>query len=89
MAAHEHGVAVLVCCETYKFTERVLLDAICYNELGDPDALLQAADADQGGASLSDWRERPRLKLLNHHKPLIHTLHFEKRNIRLLSKIRR
>jgi len=49
-------------------------------ELGDPDALLQAADADQGGASLSDWRERPRLKLLNHHKPLIHTLHFEKRN---------
>ncbi|EOD24539.1 hypothetical protein EMIHUDRAFT_100973 [Emiliania huxleyi CCMP1516] len=65
MAAHEHGVAVLVCCETYKFTERVLLDAICYNELGDPDALLQAADADQGGASLSDWRERPRLKLLN------------------------
>ena len=40
MAAHEHGVPVLVCCETYKFTERVLLDSICYNELGNPDQLL-------------------------------------------------
>ena len=24
------GVPVLVCCETYKFTDRVLLDAICW-----------------------------------------------------------
>ena len=34
MTAHQHGIPVLVCCETYKFTERVLLDSICYNELG-------------------------------------------------------
>ena len=33
-----------VCCETYKFTERVLLDAICYNELGDPDDLVGAVE---------------------------------------------
>jgi len=59
MLAHERGVPVLVCCETYKFTERVLLDAICYNELSDPDDLV-AADG-----PVSEWRDMPRLKLLN------------------------
>ena len=56
---HERGVPVLVCCETYKFTERVLLDAICYNELGDPDDL---APPD---GPIGEWRDMPRLKLLN------------------------
>lgn len=50
-----------VCCETYKFTERVLLDAICYNELGDPDDLV-GADTD---GPIADWRDMPQLKLLN------------------------
>ena len=59
MLAHERGVPVLVCCETYKFAERVLLDAICYNELGDPDDL---ATPD---GPISEWRDMPRLKLLN------------------------
>ncbi len=31
---------VLFCCETYKFTEKVSLDSICTNELGDPDMLV-------------------------------------------------
>lgn len=48
-----------VCCETYKFTERVLLDAICYNELGDPDDLVGA------DGPVADWRDMPQLKLLN------------------------
>ncbi|GLU10819.1 hypothetical protein SLE2022_276000 [Rubroshorea leprosula] len=39
MAAHAFGVPVLVCCEAYKFHERVQLDSICFNELGDPDAI--------------------------------------------------
>ncbi|XP_050226398.1 uncharacterized protein LOC126676274 [Mercurialis annua] len=39
MVAHAFGVPVLVCCEAYKFHERVQLDSICSNELGDPDAL--------------------------------------------------
>jgi translation initiation factor eIF-2B subunit delta len=30
---------VLVCCEAFKFHERVQLDSITHNELGDPDAL--------------------------------------------------
>ena len=73
MAAHEHGVPVLVCCETYKFTERVLLDAICYNELGNPEELVpavvsgsrQTTNSGTTPSVLSDWRETPRLKLLN------------------------
>ncbi|KAM7278549.1 hypothetical protein ACFE04_005683 [Oxalis oulophora] len=39
MVAHEFRVPVLVCCEAYKFDERVQLDSICSNELGDPDAI--------------------------------------------------
>lgn len=88
MLAHEHGVPVLVCCETYKFAERVLLDSICYNELGDPDDLVPREhehdtskvlrDVRAGvhveprssvrvscGMQVADWRDMPRLKLLN------------------------
>ncbi|XP_043720088.1 translation initiation factor eIF-2B subunit delta-like isoform X2 [Telopea speciosissima] len=39
MVAHAFHVPVLVCCEAYKFHERVQLDSICFNELGDPDAI--------------------------------------------------
>ncbi|XP_038679842.1 probable translation initiation factor eIF-2B subunit delta [Tripterygium wilfordii] len=39
MVAHAFHVPVLICCEAYKFHERVLLDSICSNELGDPDAI--------------------------------------------------
>ncbi|KAK8686655.1 hypothetical protein V6N13_125678 [Hibiscus sabdariffa] len=39
MVAHAFHVPVLVCCEAYKFHERVQLDSICFNELGDPDAV--------------------------------------------------
>lgn len=123
MLAHEHGVPALVCCETYKFAERVLLDSICFNELGgslaptahrpspptplwlwswfgdllptppilaDPDELIPQAQrpgtagrpvggtntspaanaASAGGTAgsggcIADWRDIPRLKLLN------------------------
>lgn len=34
MVAHAFQVPVLVCCEAYKFHERVQLDSICSNELG-------------------------------------------------------
>ncbi|XP_021296697.1 translation initiation factor eIF-2B subunit delta isoform X1 [Herrania umbratica] len=39
MVAHALHVPVLVCCEAYKFHERVQLDSICSNELGNPDAI--------------------------------------------------
>uniref|UniRef100_J3NF26 Translation initiation factor eIF2B subunit delta n=1 Tax=Oryza brachyantha TaxID=4533 RepID=J3NF26_ORYBR len=39
MVAHAFGVPVLVFCEAYKFPERVQLDSICSNELGNPDVI--------------------------------------------------
>ncbi|KAJ6371098.1 hypothetical protein OIU77_001580 [Salix suchowensis] len=39
MVAHAFRVPVLVCCEAYKFHERVQLDSLCSNELGDPDVI--------------------------------------------------
>ncbi|XP_042519952.1 translation initiation factor eIF-2B subunit delta-like isoform X2 [Macadamia integrifolia] len=39
MVAHAFHIPVLVCCEAYKFHERVQLDSICFNELGDPDVI--------------------------------------------------
>ncbi|GBG62944.1 hypothetical protein CBR_g34315 [Chara braunii] len=46
MVAHASNVPVFICCETYKFHERALLDSFCYNELGDPSLL-----AKPGGGS--------------------------------------
>jgi translation initiation factor eIF-2B subunit delta len=34
MMAHAYHVPFIVCCETYKFTERVQLESISFNELG-------------------------------------------------------
>jgi translation initiation factor eIF-2B subunit delta len=66
MMAHMNNVPVLVCCETYKFHERVQLDSIGFNELGDPDELIpNEQDATTSGSSLADWRDLPNLKLLH------------------------
>eukprot|EP01027_Heterolobosea_sp_BB2_P016451 GEZU01023434.1.p1 GENE.GEZU01023434.1~~GEZU01023434.1.p1 ORF type:complete len:516 (+),score=156.75 GEZU01023434.1:395-1942(+) len=59
MVASNYNKPVLVLCETYKFSERVQLDAICANELGDPDAHITS------NKKLADWRSIPSLKLLN------------------------
>ena len=34
LVAKSHNVPVLVCCETYKFSERVQTDSFVFNELG-------------------------------------------------------
>jgi translation initiation factor eIF-2B subunit delta len=39
LIAKTHNVPVLVCCETYKFCERVQTDSFVSNELGDPNDL--------------------------------------------------
>merc|ERR1719229_1330073 len=63
LVAKAHNIPVMVCCETYKFTERVQTDSFVFNELGDPDDLV-----DTGSASytpLEDWRDLSSLNLLN------------------------
>ncbi len=39
MLAKEHRVPVVACVETYKFGERVVLDGVANNELGDPEMM--------------------------------------------------
>ena len=56
---------VVVCCETYKFCERVQLDSICFNELGDPDLMIEVGQGAVRRDALGDWRDIPSLKLLN------------------------
>lgn len=41
LVAKHYKIPVMVCCETYKFSERVQIDSICNNELGDFDALVR------------------------------------------------
>ncbi|CAN0553643.1 unnamed protein product, partial [Ectocarpus sp. 8 AP-2014] len=43
MMARSHNLPIMFCCETYKFCERVQLDSIVYNELGQPDDLISDA----------------------------------------------
>jgi len=63
MVAHAYGVPVMICCETYKFHERVQLDSITSNELGDPDALVKVAG--RNDSALEGWAENDHLQLLN------------------------
>uniref|UniRef100_A0A804P9L1 Translation initiation factor eIF2B subunit delta n=1 Tax=Zea mays TaxID=4577 RepID=A0A804P9L1_MAIZE len=63
MVAHAFGVPVLVCCEAYKFHERVQLDSICANELGDPDVILKIPGKAED--HLKNWADSANLQLLN------------------------
>ncbi|KAG2430459.1 hypothetical protein HXX76_009982 [Chlamydomonas incerta] len=64
MMAHAHNKPVMICCETHKFNERVQLDSITHNELGDPEALAAVPGKPEMNA-LEGWRDNPRLRLLN------------------------
>lgn len=63
MIAKASNVPVLVCCETYKFCERVQTDAFILNELGDPDSLVNFQSSKPG--ILAEWRDKKSLYLLN------------------------
>ncbi|XP_045495270.1 translation initiation factor eIF-2B subunit delta [Colias croceus] len=62
LVARAHNAPVLVACETHKFSDRVQTDAFVYNEIGDPDALIDKSD---DNSPLKDWRTNPNLTLLN------------------------
>ena len=64
LVAKRSNVPVLVCCETYKFCDRVQTDAFVFNELGDPDDLIPDQHA-TGSETLHNWRELDSLNLLN------------------------
>nr|XP_010941217.1 translation initiation factor eIF-2B subunit delta [Elaeis guineensis] len=64
MAAHAFQVPVLICCEAYKFHERVQLDSICSNELGDPDVISMVPGRKYLN-HLDNWADNENLQLLN------------------------
>ncbi|KAF6143806.1 hypothetical protein GIB67_016727 [Kingdonia uniflora] len=64
MVAHAFRIPVLICCEAYKFHERVQLDSICSNELGDPDAISRVSGRKDVNY-LNDWASSGNLQLLN------------------------
>lgn len=62
MVAKSQNVPVLVCCETYKFSERAQTDSFVTNELGDPDDLIKR---DCSVSYLHNWRTIKNLTVLN------------------------
>ncbi|EXX59216.1 Gcd2p [Rhizophagus irregularis DAOM 197198w] len=71
MMAKEKNIPVIVCCETYKFAEKVQLDSFVMNEQGNPDEMVNISTTSTPKAGLLDgWLHKPDLKLLN----LLHDL---------------
>ncbi|KAF2070355.1 hypothetical protein CYY_008326 [Polysphondylium violaceum] len=64
-----YNVPFIVCCETYKFSERAQLDSICFNQIGNPHELVSTlvggGEKESGQTKLSNWESIEPLKLLN------------------------
>ncbi|CAF2988116.1 unnamed protein product [Rotaria sp. Silwood2] len=71
LIAKTHNVPVLVCCETYKFCERVQTDSFVFNELGDPNdltadhPLLHAATSSSSSTAHTSNSSHSNLNILN------------------------
>ncbi|XP_070047646.1 uncharacterized protein [Nicotiana tomentosiformis] len=64
MVAHAFRVPLLICCEAYKFHERVQLDSVCSNELGEPDAISKVPGRLDVNSS-DNWISKDNIQLLN------------------------
>ncbi|KAK1301544.1 hypothetical protein QJS10_CPB12g00258 [Acorus calamus] len=64
MVAHAFRVPLIICCEAYKFHERVQLDSICSNELGVPDVISKVPGR-RDLNYLDNWSDDKNLQLLN------------------------
>lgn len=60
LVANSFKKPVLVCCETYKFCERVQTDSFVYNEIADPDKVIT-----EKSSYLLNWRDNNYLTPLN------------------------
>ncbi|CAH1159633.1 unnamed protein product [Phaedon cochleariae] len=64
LLARAYNKPVLVCCETYKFSERVQTDSFVYNEIGDAD-LLRTTHTSETESPLSKTKDMNKLMPLN------------------------
>ncbi|OCT79219.1 hypothetical protein XELAEV_18030315mg, partial [Xenopus laevis] len=62
LVAKAHNVPVPVCCETYKFCEKVQIDSFVSNELDNPEELILSR---KGRCPLRNWHKNLSLQLLN------------------------
>jgi len=66
LTAQAYKVPVIVCCETYKFSEKLQSDSLVWNEMGDPEEIARLPQRDTKPGPLADPSTRPAsLKLLN------------------------
>jgi translation initiation factor eIF-2B subunit delta len=71
LVAHSFNVPVVVCCETYKFFDKVQTDALVNNELGNPLDLLSYSSRsnDSQVSPLAEWKfenkESDNINILN------------------------
>uniref|UniRef100_A0A061SEY4 Translation initiation factor eIF2B subunit delta n=1 Tax=Tetraselmis sp. GSL018 TaxID=582737 RepID=A0A061SEY4_9CHLO len=64
LIASSRNIPVIVCCETYKFNERVQLDSITSNELGNPEGIACSWDGSLK-PHMGGWQEQGNMHLLN------------------------
>jgi len=64
MMAKQHSVPVVVCCETYKFSETVQLDSFTKNELAPVNELFSTFPISRPRESLA-LQTQPNLEILN------------------------
>lgn len=63
LIANQNQVPVIFFCEIYKFCERALLDSICFNELAQPDKVLEGVGPEP--SLINSWRTMEHLRVLN------------------------
>jgi len=56
LVAKSFNVPVVICCETYKFCDKVQTDALINNELDDPSKMISSCSSKQQ-SPLVDWKQ--------------------------------
>jgi translation initiation factor eIF-2B subunit delta len=64
LTAKVYNIPVLVCCETYKFCERVQTDSFVFNELGDPCDVM-TVNGVTNNSMLTTWQNNSVFHVLN------------------------
>ncbi|KAI5837060.1 hypothetical protein DFP73DRAFT_620508 [Morchella snyderi] len=62
--AREYGIPVVVCCESIKFSDKINLDGIVSNELGDPELLVNMSDTKaREMGPLQGWKDIDNMRI--------------------------
>lgn len=66
--AYNRNIPVVVLCESIKFSDRVLLDSVTFNELGSSDALINVSSSTESiptpSPTLKNWKEMPQVNVM-------------------------